>query len=117
MSSLKKVIGERIRNVRNKQNLTLQQLGQLTGHQASYLTEVELGKRNISIDSLEKIMKALCIKPGELFDFREIDPDSQEFETTSILEIHYQFLMEKKSDDVKMIHRITKDIFRSIEDR
>ncbi|SDJ44745.1 helix-turn-helix domain-containing protein [Paenibacillus naphthalenovorans] len=115
MSELKKLIGERIRNIRINKNLTLHQLSQLTGQQASYLTEVELGKRNLSVDSLEKIMNALNIKPGELFDFREIDPDSQEFETRAILEVHYQFLLEKKSDDVRMIHRITKEIFASIE--
>lgn len=115
MSELKKLIGERIRNIRVNKNLTLHQLSQLTGQQASYLTEVELGKRNLSLDSLEKVMSALNIKPGELFDFQEIDPVSPEFETRAILEIHYQFLLEKKSDDVRMIHRITKDIFRSIE--
>lgn len=60
-------------------------------------------------------MDALNIKPGNLLDFREIDPDSQEFETKTILEIHYQFLLEKKSEDVKMIHKITTEIFKSIE--
>jgi transcriptional regulator with XRE-family HTH domain len=115
MSELKKLIGERIRNIRMNRNLTLHQLSQLTGQQASYLTEVELGKRNLSIESLEKIMNALNIKPGELFDFREVDPNSQEFETRAILEVHYQFLLEKKSDDVRMIHKITKEIFNSIE--
>ncbi len=115
MSDLKKLIGEKIRSIRNKKNLTLLQLSQITGQQTSYLTEVELGKRNLSIDSLEKIMDALNIKPGDLFDYREIDPDSQEFETKTILEVHYQFLMEKKSEDVKMIHKITTEIFKSID--
>ena len=115
MSDLKKIIGEKIRNIRIKKGLTLQQLGHLTGHQASYLTEAELGKRNLSLDSLEKIMNALEIKPGELFDFRELDLNSSDFETRSVLEVHYQFLKEKKTTDVKMIHRITKDIFNSIE--
>ncbi|ASS68153.1 MULTISPECIES: helix-turn-helix transcriptional regulator [unclassified Paenibacillus] len=115
MSELKKLIGDKIRIIRNNKNLTLHQLSQLTGQQASYLTEVELGKRNLSIDSLEKIMEALNIKPGDLLDFREIEPDSQEFETRSILEVHYQYLTKKKCEDVKMIHKITQEIFKSIE--
>ena len=112
---LKKLIGEKIRSIRNKKNLPLLQLSQITGQQTSYLTEVELGKRNLSIDSLEKIMDALNIKPGNLLDFREIDPDSQEFETRTVLEVHYQFLLGKKSEDVKMIHKITTEIFKSID--
>lgn len=113
MSDLKKLIGEKIRSIRNKKNLTLLQLSQITGQQTSYLTEVELGKRNLSIDSLEKIMDALNIKPGNLLDFREID--SQEFETRTVLEVHYQFLLGKKSEDVKMIHKVTTEIFKSID--
>ncbi|WP_279615620.1 helix-turn-helix domain-containing protein [Paenibacillus lactis] len=101
--------------MRNKKNLTLLQLSQITGQQTSYLTEVELGKRNLAIDSLEKIMDALNIKPGNLLDFREIDPDSQEFGTRTVLEVHYQFLLGKKSEDVKMIHKITTEIFKSID--
>ncbi len=60
-------------------------------------------------------MNALDIKAGDLFDFREIDVNSSHFEITSVLEVHYQFLKEKKTKDVKIIHRITKDIFNSIE--
>lgn len=115
MGDLKKIIGEKIRSIRNAKNLTLQQLSNATGLQTSYIGDVERGKRNISLDSLEKLITALNIKPSELFDFRELEVDSPEFETISVLEIHYQFLKEKETDDVKMIHRITKDIFASIE--
>lgn len=112
---LKKLIGEKIRSVRVAKNMTLQQLGTATGLQSTYIGDVERGKRNASIDSLEKIMIALDIRPGELFDFRELDLNSPEFEMRSILEVHYQFLKEKRNEDVQMIHRITKDIFKSID--
>ncbi|TDF95458.1 helix-turn-helix domain-containing protein [Paenibacillus piri] len=115
MGELKRIIGDKIRNIRNSRGMTLQQLNETTGLQTSYLGDVERGKRNTSLDSLEKIMNALDIRPGDLFDFREVDVNSSEFEINSILEVHYQFLKEKKTEDVKMIHRITKDIFNSIE--
>ncbi|MGM1050531.1 MAG: helix-turn-helix domain-containing protein [Bacillota bacterium] len=115
MGELKKIIGDKIRYIRNSRQMTLQQLSEATGLQTSYLGDVERGKRNTSLDSLEKIMNALDIKPGDLFDFREVDVNSSQFEITSVLEVHYQFLKEKKTEDVKMIHRITKDIFNSIE--
>ncbi|NRF93619.1 helix-turn-helix transcriptional regulator [Paenibacillus frigoriresistens] len=115
MGELKRIIGDKIRNVRNARGMTLQQLSETTGLQTSYLGDVERGKRNTSLDSLEKIMNALDIRPGDLFDFRQVDINSSEFEISSILEVHYQFLKAKKTEDVKMIHRITKDIFNSIE--
>ncbi|KZS47054.1 hypothetical protein AWU65_14530 [Paenibacillus glucanolyticus] len=115
MGDLKRIIGDKIRNVRNARGMTLQQLSETTGLQTSYLGDVERGKRNTSLDSLEKIMNALEIRPGDLFDFREVDINSSEFEISSVLEVHYQFLKAKKTEDVKMIHRITKDIFNSIE--
>ncbi|WP_159887969.1 helix-turn-helix domain-containing protein [Paenibacillus puerhi] len=115
MGEFKKIIGDKIRNVRNARGMTLQQLSETTGLQTSYLGDVERGKRNISLDSLEKIMIALDIRPGDLFDFREVDINSCEFGISSILEVHYQFLKAKKTEDIKMIHRITKDIFNSIE--
>jgi transcriptional regulator with XRE-family HTH domain len=115
MGELKRIIGNKIRNVRNSRGMTLQQLSEITGLQTSYLGDVERGKRNTSLDSLEKIMNALDIRPGDLFNFREVDITSSEFEISSILEVHYQFLKAKKTEDIKMIHRITKDIFDSIE--
>jgi len=115
MGDLKMIIGEKIRSIRNAKDLTLQQLSHATGLQTSYIGEVERGKRNVSLDSLEKLITALDIKPSELFEFRELEVNSPEFEINSVLEIHYQFLKEKKTDDVKMIHRITKEIFASIE--
>lgn len=117
MSDLKKLVGERIRSIRINKNLTLHQLSQLTGQQASYLTEVEHGKRNISLDSLEKIIHALNISPRDLFDFRDIDPDSREYGTRAVLEVHAQYLSEKDSEDVKLIHRIAKEIFKANEEK
>ncbi|MFH5181443.1 helix-turn-helix domain-containing protein [Paenibacillus sp. TAB 01] len=115
MGTLKMIIGDRIRFIRNLKGMTLQQLSLATGLQPSYLGDVERGKRNTSLDSLEKIVTALNMKPEDLFEYREVDINSEEFEISSVLEAHNQFLKEKKIEDVKMIHRITKDIFKSIE--
>lgn len=117
MGELKKIIGSKIRNIRQSKDITLQHLSETTGMQASYLSDVERGKRNTSLDSLEIMMNALDIKPGDLFDIHELDVYSHEYEVNTVLEEHYQFLKTKKADDIKMIHRITKDIFNSIEDK
>ncbi|MGG1554090.1 helix-turn-helix domain-containing protein [Paenibacillus ferrarius] len=97
MGDLKKLIGDKIRGTRNLKGMTLQQLSSATGLQTSYLGDVERGKRNTSLDTLEKIMKALELNPGDLFDYREVNVNSPEFELQSVLEVHYQFLKGKKS--------------------
>jgi len=78
---------------------------------------VERGDRNASLDSLEKIIRALDIQTSDLFDFSELHVDQTNLELKDTLEVHYNFLKSKNLEDVKMIHRITKDIFKSIESK
>ncbi|MFB0863123.1 helix-turn-helix domain-containing protein [Paenibacillus oleatilyticus] len=117
MSNLRKLIGERIRFIRKLKGLTQEELSEKAQIQHTYLSDVERGDRNASLDSLEKIIHALDIQPSDLFDFSELNVDQASLELTDALEVHYNFLKSKRIDDVKMIHRITKEIFKSIESK
>ncbi len=59
---IKKAVGETIRDLRNKQALSQEDLANLTNLHRTYISSVERGKRNISIKNLEKIAKALSTK-------------------------------------------------------
>lgn len=59
---IKKAVGETIRDLRNKQALSQEDLANLTNLHRTYISSVERGKRNISIENLEKIAKALSTK-------------------------------------------------------
>jgi transcriptional regulator with XRE-family HTH domain len=65
--SIEKKIGLRIKDFRNKKSLTQEQLAWEADVDRTYMNHVENGKRNISIKSLEKIIKALGVSFSEFF--------------------------------------------------
>lgn len=56
---LKQVIGSRIQILRIRSGLTQVELAKRASIHRSYLASVESGERNISLDSLDKIIEAL----------------------------------------------------------
>lgn len=68
MSEIQKVIGLRIRELRNKTGLSQEKFSLKIEMDRTYLASVESGKRNISIVNLEKIIKGLNITFAEFFE-------------------------------------------------
>lgn len=64
-------VGRHIRNLRQKQGLTLDDLSQRTGFSRSFLSEAERGIAPITITALQKIAEALGVKLLEFFSAPE----------------------------------------------
>lgn len=60
-------VGQRIKKFRNELEISQEKLALKADIDRTYLAGVELGKRNISLKSLEKITRALNISFDELF--------------------------------------------------
>jgi predicted transcriptional regulator/DNA-binding XRE family transcriptional regulator len=60
------VFGQRLRHLRRSRDLTLDQLGELMGKQASFLSLVENGKREAKLSLIEDLAKALGVTTAEL---------------------------------------------------
>lgn len=60
-------VGSRIKELRRALGLSQEKLALKAEVDRTYLTGVEQGKRNPSIKSLEKILKALEVSFGEFF--------------------------------------------------
>lgn len=61
-------LGERIRRIRSQRDLTLEKLAQSTGLTVSFLSQVERNAVSPSIESLQKIAKALGTNAGAFFE-------------------------------------------------
>lgn len=61
-----KQIGEKIREIRNQKNVSIEELANDCGVDYSQVNRMELGKVNFSISYLSKIASALGINPKEL---------------------------------------------------
>lgn len=62
-------VGNRIKELRNKLGISQEELGFRSGVHRTYIASLEVGKRNISIATLEKIVIALEVSFSEFFDF------------------------------------------------
>ncbi len=72
MSSLKEKLGARIQEIRKSKNLTQEKLAEKIGLDTPNLSNIERGKRFVTAETLENIIKALGVSEKELFDFGHI---------------------------------------------
>jgi len=66
MTSLRTRLGAKIRNLRKSRHYSQEQLAGLAGMNAKYLSEVERGERNLSVDLLAALADVLEVSPAEL---------------------------------------------------
>lgn len=66
---IEKKIGNRIKALRSELGISQEELGFRSGVHRTYIASLEVGKRNISIATLEKIINALEVSFSEFFDF------------------------------------------------
>jgi len=62
-------IGDNIRRVRKERGYSQEEFADIAGFSRSYYTEIETGKRNISVLNLIKIIKALKADPNDIIGF------------------------------------------------
>jgi transcriptional regulator with XRE-family HTH domain len=64
--SILRIIGDNIRYHRRKLGISQEELGAIAGLDRTYVGSVERGERNVSALNIEKLAKALKIKPERL---------------------------------------------------
>jgi transcriptional regulator with XRE-family HTH domain len=62
----RKAFGNRMRTLRKARGLSQEALGDEAGLHRTYIGAIERGEQNISLDNINKIAKALKVKPSEL---------------------------------------------------
>lgn len=68
MKDIRILYGEKLKDFRKKQGLSQEELGFKSSLHRTYISEVERGRRNISIVNIAKIAKALGLKVKEFFE-------------------------------------------------
>ena len=64
---IKTKLWSRIKDLRNKQNISQEQLASLAKLHRTYLSSVERGLKNVSVENIEKIALALEVEVRDLF--------------------------------------------------
>ncbi len=67
MSDIKERLGARIRSIRTERGLSQEKFALSINMDRTYFASVEAGRRNISIENIEKIANGLNVSLAELF--------------------------------------------------
>lgn len=70
MNKIEIKFGQRVKELRLRQNISQEELAFRCGLSKNYISDVERGTRNISLKSIEKISDGLAIGIKELFEFK-----------------------------------------------
>lgn len=67
MGSIQIRYGQAVRCARLNKNISQEELADRSGLHRTYISDVELGKRNVSLQSIEKIALALDMDISQIF--------------------------------------------------
>ncbi|MEK3721968.1 helix-turn-helix domain-containing protein [Paenibacillus sp. FSL H8-0034] len=104
MSKISKHVGIQIRNFRKNRGLTQEQLGELVHLPQSYIGGIERGEKNISLETLERIIETLRIDPSDLFSGYNFT-DSQ-YEKSKLLDSIHVFLESCSHKELILIKKL-----------
>jgi transcriptional regulator with XRE-family HTH domain len=66
MTDIKQQLGKRIKELRQKAGLSQEELAGKAGLHRTYMSDIERGERNVSVENIEKIARALGVKSSDL---------------------------------------------------
>lgn len=103
MFDLTKRVGGNIRAIRKVRNLTIDELAEKCDFQAPYLSDVERGERNITLQTLSKILDALNVSAGRVLIPDNIESLGDTNIIEELIEILLNSLEDKNEEDIRML--------------
>ena len=70
-SALRNILAINIREYRTLSQISQEELADLCGLHRTYISDIERGNRNVSIDNIERIAKGLGVKASALLEERK----------------------------------------------
>lgn len=115
MAELKVLVGMRLRQLRREKGLTQLVAAERAEMADTYLAGVERGERNISLESLEKIVKALDAEPIDAFRFGELESSKKLGEKRDVIRLLAAFLEERSMEEIELVRKLSKDVMATID--
>lgn len=106
--NLPESVGNRIRELRKAKGWTQEQLAEAASLHYSYIGGVERGDRNISLETLEKIIAAFKVPAIELFRFED------ETQRRKPLDEHMALLSSKSAEEIAALTRVTREVIAAM---
>ena len=68
---IKEKFGQKVKSLREQKGISIEHLANISNVDRNYISDIEKGKRNVSIAIIEKLSKALEVKIQELFNYED----------------------------------------------
>ena len=104
MRTTKKLLGERIKELRKSRKLSQDKLSEQIDIDPKHLSRIEVGSSYPSLNTLEKIAIALNVEIKEFFEFEHLS-DRKELINNTV-----KLLKETDEERVKLISKVIKAI-------
>ena len=88
MADVKKLIGDRIRQLRKEKGLSQEKLGYKSELHCTHIGSIERGQKNWSIDTLIKVAKGLNVDISDIFNFSMPPVDAKKLKKSLIENIN-----------------------------
>ncbi|OMF28846.1 helix-turn-helix domain-containing protein [Paenibacillus sp. FSL H8-0259] len=107
--NLPESVGSRIRELRKAKGWTQEQLAEVASLHYSYIGGVERGDRNISLETLEKIIAAFQIPAEEIFRFED-DTDRRK-----ALDEHMTLISCRSTEEIAALTKINLEVIAALD--
>ncbi|MEA4887790.1 MAG: helix-turn-helix transcriptional regulator [Bacteroides graminisolvens] len=107
MDSVQDIFGKKIKSIRRARDITQEKLADLSGLSLQYIGEIERGRRNPSLTSIEQLSKALDIPMAELFSLEEFRLAPEELRAILIRQIE-----SADGDRLRTFFSMAQNLFR-----
>lgn len=106
MNTTKELLGKRIKELRKSRGLSQYQLSEKINIDPKHISRIEVGKSYPSLDTLEKIAKALNVEIKDFFEFMH------EVKSGELIKNINMLLKEVDEDKLRLLLKITRSIVR-----
>lgn len=112
MNSVTQTVGQRIRSYRLKAGLTQELLAEKAELHHTYIGQVERGEKNLSVTTLEKLLRALDVSFSEFFQYMDVGelPNSNSIPAKS-----YELISRRSETEQQQIYEILCRIERLMD--
>ena len=104
MSESLKKLGRRVRHFRTEKGLSQEKIAERSGISAKYMSDLERGAANVSIQILERVASNLGTTTTDLLN------NEHEAERSLLVQEIVQFLETASDDKVRTVYRIMKGV-------
>lgn len=98
MGNIKKLLGQRIRELRKAHKITQEQLAEMLGIGTANISYIETGKFAPSMENFEKLVKIFNVEPYELYKFTN-------FKTNEDIKKELYNAIENNENLLKLIYK------------